>query len=50
MSFTNFDSRHFSVTEKTAANTALESLELSVSLKLANLTATERQQYGSVNE
>ena len=50
MSFTNFDSRHFSVIEKTAVNTALASLELAVSLKLANLTAAERQQYGSVNE
>ena len=50
MSFTNFDSRHFSVIEKTAVNTALASLELAVSLKVANLSATERQQYGSVNE
>jgi hypothetical protein len=50
MSFTNFDSRHFSVIEKTAVNTALASLELAVSEKLANLTAAERQQYGSVNE
>ena len=50
MSFTNFDNRHFSVIEKTAVNTALASLELAVSLKLANLTSAERQQYGSVNE
>ena len=50
MSFTNFDSRHFSVIEKTAVNTALASLELAISLKVANLSATERQQYGSVNE
>jgi hypothetical protein len=50
MPFTNFDSRHFSDTEKTAVTTALTSLELAVSTKLANLTAPERQQYGSVNE
>jgi len=50
MSFTNFDSRHFDGTEKLAVNTALASLELAVSLKLANLSAAERQQYGSVNE
>ena len=50
MSFTNFDSRHFDDTEKTAVNTALASLELAVSSKLANLSAAERQQYGSVNE
>ena len=50
MSFTNFDSRHFDNTEKTAVNTALASLELAFSEKVANLSATERQQYGSVNE
>jgi hypothetical protein len=50
MSFTNFDNRHFDDTEKTAVNTALASLELAFSEKVANLSATERQQYGSVNE
>ena len=50
MSFTNFDSRHFSAAEKTAVNTALASIELAVSTKLANLSPSERQQYGSVNE
>ena len=50
MSFTNFDSRHFDDAEKVAVNTALASLELAVSEKLANLSAAERQQYGSVNE
>jgi len=50
MSFTNFDNRHFDDTEKLAVNTALASLELAVSEKVANLSATERQQYGSVNE
>lgn len=50
MPFTNFDSRHFSVTEKAAVNDAIASLELATSTKLANLTPSERQQYGSVNE
>jgi hypothetical protein len=50
MSFTNFDNRHFDDTEKLAVNTALASLELAFSEKVANLSATERQQYGSVNE
>ena len=50
MPFTNFDSRHFSDTEKSAVTNALASLELAFSTKLANLTASERQQYGSVNE
>jgi hypothetical protein len=36
---TNFDSLHFNVIQKTAVNTALASLELAVSLKLANLSA-----------
>jgi hypothetical protein len=42
MSFTNFDSRHFSAAEKTAVNTALASIELAVSTKLANLSPSER--------
>lgn len=50
MPFTNFDSRHFSDIEKAAVTTALASLELAFATKLANLTASERQQYGSVNE
>lgn len=50
MPFTNFDSRHFTAAEKTSINTTVASLESSLSLKLANLTAQERQQYGSVNE
>ena len=50
MPFTNFDSRHFSATEKTAVNTAVTSLETALVNKLANLTPAERQQYGSVNE
>jgi len=50
MSFNNLEDRHFSAAEKAAANTALASLELAVAEKLANLSAAERQQYGSVNE
>ena len=50
MSFNNLANRHFSAAEKIAANTALASLELALSDKLANLSATQRQQFGSVNE
>lgn len=50
MPFTNFDSRHFTAAEKTTVNTALASLETALQAKLANLSAEERQQYGSVNE
>ncbi len=50
MPFTNFDSRHFTPAEKTAVNTALTSLETALQPKTANLSAEERQQYGSVNE
>jgi hypothetical protein len=50
MAFTNYDSRHFDGTEKSAVDAALASLELALSSKLANLSATERQQFGSVNE
>ena len=50
MPFTNFDSRHFATTEKTAVNNAVTAIETALATKLANLTAEERQQYGSVNE
>ncbi len=50
MPFTNFENRHFSSEEKNAVNTALASLETELIPKLANLTADERKQYGSVNE
>ncbi len=50
MPFTNFDSRHFSATEKTATDTALTAIEMALALKMANLTPEERQQYGSINE
>ena len=50
MPFTNFDNRHFATTEKTAVNNAVTAIETALATKLANLTAEERQQYGSVNE
>ncbi len=50
MSFNNLNDRHFSAVEKATANSALASLEISLANKLANLSASERQQYGSVNE
>lgn len=50
MPFTNFDSRHFSAAEKTTVNNAVMALETALGSKLANLSADERQQYGSVNE
>ena len=50
MPFTNFDSRFFSAAEKTAVNNAATALETALAPKLANLSAEERQQYGSVNE
>lgn len=50
MPFTNFDSRHFAATEKTAVNNAVTAIETALANKLANLNTDERQQYGSVNE
>ena len=46
MPFTNFDSRHFATTEKTAVNNAVTAIETALATKLANLTTEERQQYG----
>lgn len=50
MPFANFDNRHFDAAEKTAVNNALSSLEDALKEKQANLSAEERQKYGSVNE
>lgn len=50
MPFTNLDNRHFDDTEKTAVNRAITDLEAAMTNKLANLSAEERQKYGSVNE
>ncbi|RTY89132.1 hypothetical protein [Flavobacterium sp. GT3R68] len=50
MPFTNFDSRYFNAAEKTTVSNAVSALEVALNPKLANLSAEERQQYGSVNE
>ena len=50
MPFLNFESRHFSETEKTDITAALQVLQAALAGKLAVLTPEERQQYGSVNE
>ena len=50
MPFANFDNRHFSADEKSAVTTALTVLEEALAGKVANLTPSERQQYGSVSE
>ena len=50
MPFTNLDNRHFNTTEKDAVNKAISDLGLALTDKLANLSAEERQKYGSVNE
>lgn len=41
---------HFAPVEKTTLNTTLTALENALAPKIANLTAEERQKYGSVNE
>jgi hypothetical protein len=50
MPFNNFDSRHFSTTEKATVTSAITAIENALVTKLANLTPQERQQFGSVNE
>lgn len=50
MPFLNFESRHFSETEKTEITTALQGLQTALAGKAATLTQEERQQYGSINE
>ena len=50
MPFTNFESRHFAATEKTAVTNAMTALETALANKLANLTAEERAKFGSINE
>lgn len=50
MPFTNFDSRHFSATEKAAVNTAITAVETALQNKHAVLSPEERLQFGSVNE
>lgn len=50
MPFTNLDNRHFDAAAKAAVNSTIDDLEVALTDKLANLTAEERQRYGSVNE
>ena len=50
MAVSNCDSRQVATTEKAAVNNAVTARETALATKLANLTAEERQQYGSVNE
>ena len=50
MPFTNLDNRHFTAAEKTTLNDAISTLETELADKVANLSAEERQRYGSVNE
>lgn len=50
MPFLNFESRHFSDTEKADITAAVQALQTLLTPKLATLTPEERQQYGSVNE
>lgn len=50
MPFTNLDNRHFSAAEKTDVTKAIDDLDAAIKDKLANLSAEERQRYGSVNE
>ena len=50
MPFDNLNNVHFDATEKAAVAAALNALEAAFAGKLANLTAEERQKYGSVKE
>ena len=50
MALTNMNSRHFTADEKTAILNHLSALETALAVGLRNLTAEERQQFGSVNE
>lgn len=50
MPFENLNNTHFLAAEKTAVATNLTALENTLMPKIKNLTAEERQKYGSVNE
>ena len=50
MPFDNYEARHFTEQEITKIESQLQALEDSLSVKLANLTAEERQRMGSVRE
>ena len=47
MALTNMNSRHFTADEKTAILNHLSALETALAVGLRNLTAEERQQFGS---
>ena len=50
MPFENLNSNHYLPTERTAVNANLTALEASLTPKIRNLNAEERQKYGSINE
>jgi hypothetical protein len=50
MPFENLNNNHYVAAEKTAVGTSLTALESALSAKIRNLSAEERQKYGSVNE
>ena len=50
MPFENLNANHFLPAEKTAVATNLAALEATLRPKIKNLSAEERQRYGSINE
>ena len=50
MPFENLTNNHFLPAEKTTVATALASLETTLLPRIKNLSAEERQKYGSINE
>ncbi len=50
MALTNMNGKHFTADERTAILDSLMALENALAPSLVNLTAQERQQFGSVNE
>jgi hypothetical protein len=50
MPFDNLNNNHFTATEKTTVNSSLAAIETVINPKLKNLSAEERQKYGSINE
>lgn len=50
MPISNLNNNHLTVTQVTAANDALAQLETALAVININLTAEDRQRYGSINE
>lgn len=50
MPFENLNNIHYAAAEKTAVGASLTALETALKVKFKNLSAEERQKYGSVNE